>query len=213
MIVAKGGPAKQGDDTDVARQDQTTCVVSKPHLAKKIDVGKRMPSFKILNQSDARPWHFQELLKSNGRWRIVVFPGQLGLAPNMQRMQTLGERLGAPDSFIHRYTPANQHIDSVIEVLTVHAGPRVTLELLDLPEAFHPYSATMGWDYWKIFVDDQSYHEGHGHAYANYGIDPVQGASVILRPDQYVSWVGEVDNYDDMERFFSAFMRPQNLED
>jgi phenol 2-monooxygenase len=204
--------AKAGDGTDVASQDKTTRVVSKPQLTTKIDIGKRMPSFKVLNQSDARPWHLQELLKSNGKWRIVVFPGQLGLAPNMQRMQKLGAKLGATDSFIRRFTPAKQPIDSVIEVLTVHAGPRASLELLELPEAFHPYSETMGWDYWKVFVDDQSYHEGHGQAYANYGIDPVKGASVILRPDQYVSWVGEVDDYDDMEKFFSGFMRVQNVE-
>ncbi|KAJ6009156.1 hypothetical protein N7499_000890 [Penicillium canescens] len=212
IVAKKGDSVKQGDGTDVSSLDNTTCVISKPQVATKIDVGKRMPSFRVLNQSDARPYHFQELLKSNGRWRIVVFPGQLGLAPNMQRMQKLGARLGSPDSFIHRYTPAHQQIDSVIEVLTVHAGPRETLELLDLPEAFHPYSETTGWDYWKVFVDDQSYHEGHGQAYANYGIDPIQGASVILRPDQYVSWVGKVDDYEDMERFFSAFMRPQELE-
>ena len=141
-----------------------------------------------------------------------MFPGQLGLSPNMQRMQKLGAKLGAPDSFIRRYTPAQQQIDSVIEVLTVHAGPRASLGLLDLPEAFHPHNETMGWDYWKVFVDDQSYHEGHGQAYANYGIDPVKGASVILRPDQYVSWVGEVDDYDSMEMFFSAFMRRQDVE-
>ena len=34
--------------------------ISKPELAKKIDIGKRMPSFKVLNHADARPWHFQD---------------------------------------------------------------------------------------------------------------------------------------------------------
>lgn len=168
-----------------------------------------MPSFKILNQSDARPWHLQELLKSNGRWRVLVFSGKLTVPSTMQRMQKLGERLGARDSFIRRFTPPNHSFDSVIEILTVHAGPRTGIEMLDLPEAFHPYSNTMGWDYWKVFVDDQSYHEGHGQAYENYGIDPAQGASIIIRPDQYVAWVGEADDYNNMERFFSAFMKPQ----
>lgn len=94
-------------------------------------------------------------------------------------------------------------------MLTVHAGPRASLELLDLPEAFHPFDRKTGWDYWKVFADDQSYHEGHGQAYANYGIDPSRGASVIVRPDQYVSWVGEMDDYEEMARFFSGFMKPQ----
>lgn len=210
MIVAKEDDStSQGNGTETTNQAKTPRATSKPQLASKIDIGKRMPSFKVLNQADARPWHLQELLKSNGRWRVLVFPGQLSIENNMQRMQKLGEKLGTPDSFIRRFTPADQPVDSVIEVLTVHAGPRTSLELLDLPEAFHPYSKTMGWDYWKVFVDDQSYHEGHGQAYANYGIDPVHGASVILRPDQYVSWVGEMDDYETMDRFFSAFMKLQ----
>lgn len=212
VIVAKeGDSAAQGDGTDVANRDKAHQAISKPQLASKIEIGKRMPSFKVLNQSDARPWHLQELLKSNGRWRVIVFPGQLTNPDNMQRMQKLGDRLCGQKSFIRHFTPAGQPIDSVIEVLTVHAGPRTSVEMLDLPEAFHPYSKTMGWDYWKVFVDDQSYHEGHGQAYANYGIDSVRGASIIVRPDQYVSWVGEVEDYDNMERFFSAFMKPQGV--
>lgn len=127
----------------------------------------------------------------------------------MTRYQDLGTKLSNPHSFLRRYTPPGQPIDSVIEVLTVHAGPRGSIELLDLPEVFHPYSETMGWDYWKVFVDDQSYHEGHGQAYEKYGIDTRYGASVIVRPDQYVSWVGEVDNYEEMDGFFSTFMKVQ----
>ncbi|KAB8226569.1 FAD binding domain-containing protein [Aspergillus novoparasiticus] len=186
VIVAKeGDSAEQGDGTEVAVNLQRR-VVSKTHLATKIDIGKRMPSFKVLNQSDARPWHLQELLKSNGRWRIIVFPGQLTKAQNMQRMQKLGDQLGSQNSFIRQYTPSGQPIDSLIEVLTVHAGPRTGVELLDLPEVFHPFDEQMGWDYWKVYVDDQSYHEGHGQAYLNYGIDPSYGAAVIVRPDQYI---------------------------
>ncbi|KAJ5320637.1 hypothetical protein N7508_000920 [Penicillium antarcticum] len=199
VIIAKQSDAKV----------QSNQVIGKQQLATGIVVGKRMPSVKVLNQSDARPWHLQELLKSNGRWRIIVFPGQLATRTNMQRMQELGAKLGAQDSFIRRYTPLEQSFDSVIEILTVHAGSRKDVELLDLPEAFHPFDNKIGWDYWKVYADDQSYHEGHGQAYANYGIDSAQGASIIVRPDQYVSWVGEVDDYDEMARFFSVFMKSQ----
>ncbi|PKY09148.1 hypothetical protein P168DRAFT_308796 [Aspergillus campestris IBT 28561] len=201
VIVAKESEASGKGDGTYAK--------SKPQLARGIDIGKRIPSFKVLNQSDARPWHLQELLKSNGRWRVIVFPGELTTPRNMERMQDLGAKLAGPDSFIRRYTPTGQPIDSLIEVLTVHAGPRTAVELLDLPEAFHPYDKESGWDYWKVFVDDQSYHEGHGHIYVNYGINPDHGASMIIRPDQYVSWVGEVDDYAEMSRFFDTFMTPQ----
>jgi phenol 2-monooxygenase len=52
-------------------------VVSKQDLVTEIKVRKRMPSFKVLNQADARPWHFQELLKSKDCWRLVVFAGNM----------------------------------------------------------------------------------------------------------------------------------------
>lgn len=206
ILTSSPAAVNYGASPIVAKEGQ---IISKPQLATKIDIGKRMPSFKVLNHADARPWHLQELLKSNGRWRVIVFPGRLTEPSNMQRMQMLGKRLEGPDSFVRRYTPPGQSIDSVIEILTVHPGPRAGIELLDIPEAFHPYHSDIGWDYWKVYVDEESYHEGHGQAFANYGIDPSRGASVIVRPDQYVSWVGEMDDYEEMSRFFAGFMRQQ----
>lgn len=41
--------AKPVDGVDQAESDQS--------LAKEVLIGKRMPSVKVLNQSDARPWH------------------------------------------------------------------------------------------------------------------------------------------------------------
>lgn len=35
----------------------------------------------------------------------------------------------------------------------------------------------------KVFVDDESWNSGHGHAYDSYGIDPEQGCLVVVRPD------------------------------
>ncbi|KAF1344306.1 FAD binding domain protein [Delphinella strobiligena] len=205
MIVAKDeNPTDQGDDTETTKQIR---VKSQQNLATEIKVGMRMPSHKVLNQADARPWHLQELLKSNGRWRLVIFAGDLTSAANFARIKKLGDSLSTEDSFLRKFTPADKPIDSVIEVLTVHSGSRCGVELLDLPEIFHPWSETEGWDYWKVFVDDESYHEGHGHAYENYGIDSKRGAAVILRPDQYVSWVGEADDFNVMNSFFEGFMR------
>ncbi|KAJ5774399.1 hypothetical protein N7457_009295 [Penicillium paradoxum] len=199
--------AKANDITE--KSNTSKQAISNPQLATKLDIGKRIPSFKVLNHADARPWHLQELLKSNGRWRVIVFPGKLTETINMQRYEKLGADLGAPDSFIRRFTPPGKPIDSVIEVLTVHSGPRRDIELLDLPDAFHPLHGDQGWDYWKVHVDEESYHEGHGQAYANYGIDTGRGCSVIIRPDQYISWIGEVDDYEQMSRFFAGFMKQQ----
>lgn len=212
LLVAKSGDSKeQGDGTDVSVKNKDLQVSSIQSLAPSIKVGQRIPSVKVLNQSDARPSHFQELLKSNGRWRVVIFPGDIRNAQQRTKLGQLGQRLAQPDSFLQRFTPAGSHYDAVFELLAVHAAPRTETTIFDFPEVFHPYDKLEGWDYWKIFVDDQSYHEGHGHLYQTYGIDPAVGCAVILRPDQYVSYVGPMDAYEELDKFFSAFMIPQNL--
>jgi phenol 2-monooxygenase len=52
-----------------------------------------VPSFKILNQADARPRHFQELLKSNRCWRLVVFAGNMKDVWQKARIEKLGQQL------------------------------------------------------------------------------------------------------------------------
>ena len=186
------------------------CILTgKQHLARRIPIGMRMPSYKVLNQSDARPWHLQELISANGTWRVIVFAGNLLDPAQFARFVALGKSLDSSGSFLHKYTPKTAPIDSVFEVLTVHSAPRASVELLSLPAVFHPYNEEYGWDYSKVFVDDISYHEGHGHAYENYGVDHHTGCMVALRPDQYVSWIGELEDLPDLERFFGAFMKAQ----
>ncbi|KAI9815565.1 MAG: hypothetical protein M1827_002699 [Pycnora praestabilis] len=210
ILVAKAGSAaEQGDGTDVEAKTSSRRVVGKQNLATNIKLGMRFPSFKVLNQSDARPWHFQERLKSDGRFRIIVFAGDVSSKEQMRRVQTLGQALAAPTSFLRRLTPSSKKIDSVIEILTVHSAPRREVELLDLHEIYHPFDEKKGWDYEKVFVDDESYHEGNGEAYQNYGVDQERGCVVIARPDQYIGWLGELEDMEDMDAYFSEILVPQ----
>lgn len=208
LIAKEGSASEQGDGTEVS--SSTIGAKSNQSLASNIPLGMRIPSFKVLNQSDGRPWHLQELLPSNGRWRILVFTGEiLHNEAQRQRIKILGEKLSSSDSFIRKYTPDTGSFDGVIECLAVHASPRKDATIFDFPTVFRPFTQSEGWDYNKIYVDDESYHEGHGEAYKNYVVDKEKGCAVILRPDQYVSWVGEVDDYEEMSRFFEGFMKEQ----
>ncbi len=212
MLVAKAGSATdQGDGTDVGPtlMNGAERLVGKQELAGNIKMGMRFPSFQVLNQSDARPWQFQQFLTSNGRFRIILFAGNILKDAQMKRVQQFGMSLAAPDSFLQRFTPPAQKIDSVIEVLTLHSAPRTKVELLDLHDIFHPFDDKKGWDYNKVFVDDVSYHEGYGDAYKNYGVDRERGCVVIARPDQYVGWIGELEDITDMDRYFSQILLPQ----
>lgn len=154
VIVAKSGSGKdQGDGTDVLGKAEQKAT-STPELATALEVGKRMPSFKVLNQADARPWHFQELLKSNGRWRLVVFAGNIATTSQRERLEELGRKLSGDDSFL-KFSTGSGRYDSVIEVLSVHSAKRQETTIFDFPEVFRPWDDADGWDYWKVHVDDE----------------------------------------------------------
>ena len=211
LLVAKPGKSTdQGDGTEIESDISVMGkVIGNQELANNIPLGMRFPSFQVLNQSDARPWQFCHFLKSDGRFRIVIFAGNLKDSPQWQRVQSLGEELAKPDSLIHRYKASKKPIDSVIEILLIHSAPRQEVELLDLHDIFHPFDEKLGWDYDKVFVDDVSYHEGHGEAYKNYGVDRERGCVVIVRPDQHVGWIGELEEVHAMEQYFSRILIPQ----
>lgn len=93
----------------------------------------------------------------------------------------------------------------MIDTVVVGHGNRYDVELEQIPECFYPatgknqtqgmtcpenYSADLLElanrleDLHKIYYDDESHNRGHGHAYEFLGIDPKQGALIIVRPDQ-----------------------------
>ncbi|ORY71420.1 phenol hydroxylase [Pseudomassariella vexata] len=209
LIVKSGDAAEQGDGSKVAQSKATQITADafakRQGLATGIPIGMRFNSFKVLNQSDARPWHFQERLKADGRFRIILFAGNVLDAAQKARVDKFCEALDAPTNFLRAATPGGAPIDSVIEVLTIHSSKRTDTELLrDFPEILHPFSEQHGWDYNKVFVDDVSYHEGFGDAYVNYGVDKERGCVVIARPDQYVGWIGELEDFEEMQQYFEG---------
>jgi phenol 2-monooxygenase len=204
MLVAKpGDTADQGDGTDVlsSHTDDTTqsTIVGTQGLAPNIILGMRIPSHKVLNQSDARPHHLQSLLKSDGRFRIILFAGAIHSPAQKSRLTSFCAALSCSpflSSYVHTH----------IALLTVHAAKRADTEVLrDFPDVLHPFSENLGWDYDSVFVDDESYHEGFGDAYGNYGIDRETGCVVVTRPDQYVGFIGALDGeggWESVEAYF-----------
>ena len=208
-IVAKAGNASiQGDGTDVWVGDEKSRLISNQELAPGLVVGKRIPSVKILSQADARPWHLQELLPSNGRWRVLVFPGDVQNQEQAAQLIDVANDFDASKSFVYCFTPAAGPIDAVFEILAIHRAPRTAVTIFDFPSIFRRFSETDGYDYDKIYVDDISYHEGHGRIYEEFGIAE-HGCIVVVRPDQHVSYVGPLSEPAAVTQFFSAFMVPQ----
>ena len=209
LITAKDGSSlEQGDGTDV--KVPTEAAHSTPSLAANVPLGKRMPSFPVLRQCDSHPWHLQELLLADGKWRLIVFAGDIEAPEQKQRLLNVAAALEGPQSFIRRHTPATRPLDGLIDPIVVHAAPRVSQDIFALPAIFRPFHPTRGWNYGKIFVDDTMLHDPQcGLAYENYGIDRARGCALIVRPDQHVAWIGEMDDYASMDKFFAGCMRVQ----
>ncbi|KAL8858219.1 MAG: hypothetical protein Q9178_005231 [Gyalolechia marmorata] len=188
---------------------RSIAVVAKTGLASGVKLGARMPSYKVLNQAEARPIELADMLPSDGRWRLLVFAGDLKDKVQSRRISNLGQALAAPKSLLHRYRPSECPLDSVIEVLTIHSSPRTETSLQDIPDIFHPYDQDRGWDYWKMFVDDIAAHENSGNAYARYGIDRRDGCLIVCRPDQHVGYIGALEDLGEVEKYFEAILVPQ----
>ncbi|KAF2029758.1 hypothetical protein EK21DRAFT_67138 [Setomelanomma holmii] len=181
MLVAKPGSAiDQGDGTDVS-STQPTKVVGRQELATNIKLGMRFPNYKVLNQSDARPWDFQQKLRSDGRFRLIIFAGHVVNAHQQARLRAFCQHLSS-SSFLA------PHLYKTIDILTIHASRRADAELLrDFPDVLHPFDDKTGWDYDLVYVDDESYHEGFEDAYNGYGVSRESGCcnDCLNAPDAF----------------------------
>ncbi|TGJ81869.1 hypothetical protein E0Z10_g6898 [Xylaria hypoxylon] len=193
-------------------------------LATNCTPGMRFPSFQVLAQSDARPWQLHRKMPSDGRFRLVVFSGNISNPTRQRLVNDLGAWLStdvlsryplmalSPGSDPHTSTMKFKpdHYPSIIDVLLIHTAKRAEVEILrDLHEVYHPFDPKLGWDYDKVFADEESYHDGNGRAYEGYGVDPDEGALVIVRPDGYVGLVASVEKegWEEASKWFQGVLR------
>lgn len=230
-LIAK--PSDAGEQTNSNGSVQSAAISSdifakRQALATGLPVGKRFNSCKVsishypvilqtvldehfipkvLDQSDGRLWHFQQKLRSDGRFRIVLFAGNILDPTQKQRVEDFCALLDSPDNFLRRLASKNDtnNIDGIVETLTIHSAKRHNVELLrDFPDVLHPFSRAAGWSYHQVYCDDVSVYGGFGDAYARYGVDKERGCVVAVRPDQIVAWVGELEDFDDLRAYFEG---------
>ena len=180
MMFFTGLSVKYGASMLVAKEDRQ-------ELASNIKLGTRLASQRMVNQSDGRVWELQRKLVSDGRFRMIVFAGDVTKGEQQRRLQAFCRGLRA-SVFLER------HLNKSFVVLTCHSAKRREVELLrDVPDVLHAFDTTRGWDYDSVYADDDSYDGGCGEAYTRYGVDRERGCIVTLRPDQHVGQVESVD--------------------
>jgi len=91
ILVAKSGSAaEQGDGTDVELKFDADRVIGKQSLASNIKLGMRMPSFRVLNQSDARPCTFRKSFEATEDGELCFSPGMSQTANKWREYKSLG---------------------------------------------------------------------------------------------------------------------------
>lgn len=111
---------------------------SREGLAKNITVGMRFPSAQVVQFCDAKAVQLARALKADGRFRVVVFGGDIRKEKRKRRLDALAEYLNTDSSPIRRFTKEGDDLDSVIEPILVLSGERVQMEQDMIPNIFWP---------------------------------------------------------------------------
>jgi len=167
-------------------------------LASGLAIGARFHSAPVLRLADARPMQLGHAAEADGRWRLYAFADA-----SEQALAGLCEYLlNDPGSPVRRFTPAAADLDSVLDVRAVY---RQALPVEQLPALLLPRKGCFGLiDYEKAFVVDPA-----ADIFALRGIDPVHGALVLVRPDQYIAHVLPLDGHGELEAFLQPILVPQ----
>ncbi|MES2972284.1 MAG: FAD-binding monooxygenase [Pseudomonadota bacterium] len=174
-------------------------------LATGFVIGTRFHSAPVIRVSDAKPVELGHAGKADGRWRLYAFAGADDLTNPEQGLRGLCEFLeNSEASPIRRYTGTGMAIDSVFDVRAVFQQPHHEIAIESLPRLLLPRKGRHGLiDYEKVF---SSHLKSAKTVFDLRGIDPAQGALVVVRPDQYIADVLPLAAHQRLADFFASFM-------
>ena len=169
-------------------------------LAKGYTVGMRFHSAPVVRLADAKPMQLGHAARADGAWRIYAFADA-----SRERLCKLADFLmGSRDSPIRRFTPAGADIDSAIDFRAVFQQYHRDLRVEELPALLLPRKGRFGLiDYEKAYCPDL---KNGADIFDLRGVDRGKGATVVVRPDQYVANVLPLDAHDELGSFFGGFL-------
>lgn len=162
-------------------------------VAAHVEIGKRVLDAAVVRHADARPLPILTMLPSDGRWRVIVFGGDISEEEKMKSLHSTAKQL---DGLCSQW-------GSLLDPILIHCSSRDDVELISMPPIFLPQLPGMGYNYDKVFVDEHSLDAETGSTYKRFGIES-EGALVLVRPDQVVAWTGGLQQVDVLASFLNA---------
>lgn len=170
-------------------------IVSKQHLATGIPVGRRLPSHVVERHANGEAVDFGKSFPSDGRYRVVIFAGDVSKPEQLRRVERFSQLLELPDAFFRRVQGDAVSPRDEFEILVLHSASRDDVEISDLP----PFLFKRGDPYHQVFVDNNEIRPWTlGEAYNKYGVSRETGCIVLVRPDRHVMYIGELEDGAEM---------------
>lgn len=170
-------------------------------LAPGFQVGTRFHSAPVVRFFDGKPMQLGHVLQADGRWRIILFPGERNDGSEMMAFLARD-----PASPLRRHTPLHADPDSVIDVRAVFPDHHHELDAALLPDLLLPRKGRFGLiDHEKVFCADQN----HGrNIHQMRDIDMDRGCVVVVRPDQHVAAVLPLTDTAGLSALFAGVLMP-----
>lgn len=197
-------------------------VEGQSNLASRLQIGRRMDSHPIYLHADGRRFESLDLLPLDGRWRVIVFAGDVSNATQMSLVNKVGAQLSKQNGLLDRYAsrhPAVEHPNSLavsqppIEVVLIHSGTTHSTDSTSFHQTFVPFDPRQGYQYDRVYAAkgeaEPFCRPQTSDVYSGYNIDPQTGCMAVIRPDQHTAHVCDLDNVASLEMFFGGFMLPQ----
>ncbi|KAF3403346.1 hypothetical protein DPV78_004429 [Talaromyces pinophilus] len=182
-----------------------TSIVSKQHLAPGIIVGRRLPSHTVERHADGEPVDFGKSFPSDGRYRVVVFAGDISQPDQLRRVEQLSQVLELPKAFLQRLGRPAITFQKVFETLVLHTASRDKVEVADLP----PFLFQGGDPLNQTFVDNNASRDWvMTEAYSKYGVSRERGCLVLVRPDRHVMYIGDLEDVTELIKLTSSVLAP-----
>ncbi|KAF8600135.1 hypothetical protein BDV93DRAFT_448146 [Ceratobasidium sp. AG-I] len=187
-------PGNNADGTTIQYPPSNIVDTTNQALALGIPIGQRMPHQVILRTADCRPYSTHDLLKSDFRFKLLVFTGDVKEKTQAKTIETLSNDIsqwiaGSSGSSIS---------SAMVQIYTIMLSKKESSEYTDTPKKLRSH-----WD--TVFMDDVALNEtsGGGTAYRAFGIGP-EGCVVVVRPDGHVAAIAPLDGVEMLKQFFQT---------
>lgn len=178
-----------------------------------LKVGTRMPNHNV--RAQATSWLAQtvDLAQSDGRWRLMVYGGDITLESQLARVNALGASIERQGGLANRYKALSSG-KSWLEVVLIHASSLNETSLNMFHEAYRPSDEKHGgMSRLQIWADApaplQKSKDALGEAHRALGIDSHVGAMALVRPDTFVGWKGGLDEVGALEGYCAGMFAVQ----